>query len=136
MKRQVRFGVFETNSSTTHSITMVMKDVYDKWTEAEGKLYLYNDDYDSFKDCENKPVKGNLYTRDEVVAFMKQKEPDVDFDADAPNEYYESLFDMYRNEYEFIAPGDEDDCYETFEEEYTTPNGETVVAFGYYGSSY
>lgn len=32
MKRQVRNGVFETNSSSTHSITMMMmmKD-YDRW---------------------------------------------------------------------------------------------------------
>ena len=35
MKRQVRRGVFETNSSSTHSITMCMKSDYDKWVAGE-----------------------------------------------------------------------------------------------------
>lgn len=39
------------------------------------------------------------------------------------NEWYD--FDYYVDHYS---------CeYEEFEEEYNTPNGETVVAFGYYG---
>ena len=29
-----------------------------------------------------------------------------------------------------------DNDYETFEEPYTTPNGEEIVAFGYYGNDY
>ena len=35
MKRQVRRGVFETNSSSVHSITMCMKSDYDKWVAGE-----------------------------------------------------------------------------------------------------
>ena len=36
MKRQIRRGVFETNSSSTHSITMCMKSDYDRWSNGEG----------------------------------------------------------------------------------------------------
>ena len=32
--------------------------------------------------------------------------------------------------------GEKQDRFETFEREYTTPNGETIVAFGYYGNDY
>jgi hypothetical protein len=33
--RQIRKNVFETNSSSTHSITMCMKSDYDKWVAGE-----------------------------------------------------------------------------------------------------
>lgn len=39
MKKQIRCGVFETNSSSCHSITMCMKSDYDRWEKDE--LYLY-----------------------------------------------------------------------------------------------
>lgn len=35
MKRQIRRGVFETNSSSVHSITMCMKSEYDRWVAGE-----------------------------------------------------------------------------------------------------
>lgn len=35
MKRQIRHGVFETNSSSTHSLTMCMKSDYDRWVAGE-----------------------------------------------------------------------------------------------------
>lgn len=35
MKRQVRRGVFETNSSSVHSLTMCMESDYDKWVAGE-----------------------------------------------------------------------------------------------------
>lgn len=35
MKRQIRKGVFETNSSSTHSITMCTKTDFDKWKNGE-----------------------------------------------------------------------------------------------------
>jgi hypothetical protein len=35
MRRQIRRGVFETNSSSTHSITMCTSSDYDKWKKGE-----------------------------------------------------------------------------------------------------
>lgn len=35
MKRQIRRGVFETNSSSVHSLTIVMEDEYKKWENGE-----------------------------------------------------------------------------------------------------
>lgn len=35
MKRQIRRGVFETNSSSVHSMTMCMKSEFDKWVDGE-----------------------------------------------------------------------------------------------------
>ena len=44
MKRQIRRGVFETNSSSTHSITMFMKSDYDKWVAGELVWSRWNDE--------------------------------------------------------------------------------------------
>ena len=43
MKRQVRQGVFETNSSSTHSLTICTENEYDKWKKGE-LLFDYWDD--------------------------------------------------------------------------------------------
>lgn len=120
MKRQIRYGVFETNSSSTHSLTMMMKKDYDRWHKE--KLYLYEGGYGWEFD---KPTKNELYTRDEAVKFVKT------------NQYYknENFFDNeLLKEAGFIAWNDEGNYYlESFYQEFTTPSGETIVAFGEYG---
>ena len=120
MKRQIRQGVFETNSSSTHSLTMMMKSDYKRWEEEN--LYMY-DGY-AFGWDFNKPVKNTLYTRDEAVAFLKN------------SKYYsgEEIDDDYLRDMDFISFDDEGNEYlESFYNEFTTPSGETIVAFGEYG---
>lgn len=121
MKKQIRRGVFETNSSSTHSLTMMMKSDYERWEKEN--LYLFNGSGWSWDF--NKPVANNLYTRDEAVAFVKN------------NRYYDSSYEIdeqYLREFDFISFDDEGSEYlEGFYEEFTTPSGETIVAFGEYG---
>ena len=38
MKRQIRFGVFETNSSSVHSLTIVSKEEYEKFKNDELRM--------------------------------------------------------------------------------------------------
>ena len=45
MKKQIRRGVFETNSSSVHSLTMCSSDEYEKWEIGE---LLYWEDEDKF----------------------------------------------------------------------------------------
>lgn len=94
MKRQVRRGVFETNSSSVHSITMCTSDEYDKWVNGELLWDYWND------------------------KLIKPEDRDPDEEDD---NYY-----TYDDFYEKIE-------YETYEENFTTPKGEKIVAFGYYG---
>ena len=35
MKRQIRRGVYETNSSSTHSLTMCSKEEFEQWKNGE-----------------------------------------------------------------------------------------------------
>ena len=120
---QVRNGVFETNSSSTHSLTMMMKSDYEKWQNDE--LYLYNGS--GFGWYFGEPEKNGLYTRDEVAKFIKN------------NRYYKNIeddeidYEVIRD-CDFISWDDEGNEYlESFYEEFVTPSGETIVAFGEYG---
>ena len=119
--KQVRFGVFETNSSSTHSLTMMMKSDYERW--AKESLYLFNGSGWSWDS--NKPIKNTLYTRDEAVEFVKN------------SRYYDAgdeIDDVYLSDMDFISFDDEGHDYlEDFYEEFITPSGETIVAFGEYG---
>ena len=121
MKRQIRYGVFETNSSSTHSLTMMMKSDYIRW--GAENLYMYSGRGWSWDF--GKPINGKLYTKDEVIKFIKN------------NRYYnakDEIDDEYIKEMNFISSDDEGSEYlESFYDEFTTPSGETVVCFGEYG---
>jgi hypothetical protein len=100
---------------------MMMKSDYERWEKEN--LYMFNGSGWSWDF--NKPVANNLYTRDEAVAFVKN------------NRYYDSSYEIdeqYLREMDFISFDDEGSEYlEGFYEEFTTPSGETIVAFGEYG---
>jgi hypothetical protein len=97
--RQIRRNVFETNSSSTHSITMCMQSEFDKWVNGELAWDRWSD---------------------KLVPITPKVKASMDEDA---REYltYEQF-----NDYDYVD-------FETFETSYTTPSGEQVVSFGYYG---
>ena len=130
MKKQIRRGVFETNSSSMHVIVMCMESDYDRWQE--DNLYLFTGSGWCYPD-NNKPEKNHFYTREEAIEFEKTNKyvrEDVNWTDEEEvneilheNEFYD--YEYFWNEY----------CedYEDYEETFTTPNGDKVVAFGCYG---
>lgn len=129
MKKKIRRGTFETNSRSTHAIVMCMESDYDRWRD-EGLLLYMGWGYGYAEN--NKPKKNHFYTRDDVVSFEKTSRYNDNVDWDNEQEVNDILsdkgfltYDYFWNEY----------CkdYEDYEEIMTTPNGENVVAFGYYG---
>ena len=109
---QVRRGVFETNSSSTHSITLCSVEDYNAWQE--GKMYMHRWD-------------DKLYTEEQVRARYKESIKNgntlhCSFDSwlDCSDFY---TYDRYCDSIDM----------ETFEEHYTTKSGDNVIAFGYYG---
>lgn len=127
---QIRRNVFETNSSSTHSITMCSKDDYDRWDS--GEVYL-NDGWWG-KDNESEYKNKKFVTRDEAINIIKCSGGGIEYD----NEYYESFDKYIAEEYEIYTIDEyfENDYLENFYESYTTDSGETVVAFGLYGYDY
>ena len=104
---QVRRNVFETNSSSTHSITICTEDEYEMWKRGEVYWSRWDENFVSKKEVEQ--------------GFNKNKSRYNDF-----NDYlYEEglyTFDRY-----------DDIEMETYEEHYKTKSGDEIVAFGYYG---
>lgn len=123
---KVRKNVFETNSSSTHSITMCMKDEYDDWEN--GKVFLNN-----FWENSSSLYKDKTFvTKDEAIDIL-QKSKFYNFINYNDNE--NEILSIFKdaNIISFDMFCNEDTCLEDFYEEYVTPSGETIVAFGEYG---
>lgn len=122
MKRQIRRGVFETNSSSVHSLTMCSGEEYKKWKNGE---VLYWKDEDRFG------------TREDIIEMMKKKRYSWNKELCYPNVNWDDedeISDIFSDEgvqtcEEFF----DNEWFETFRYSHTTPSGEEVVAFGYYG---
>lgn len=114
---QVRQGVFETNSSSTHSITMCMKSDFEKWKKGE----MFLDGYNTLITKEQAIIQmceDELKYHNRVITEAEVEEKFTDYVADGEFKSY----DMWGNS-----------DLEGYEDEFTTPSGETIVAFGEYG---
>lgn len=126
--KTIRYGSFETNSSSTHSITMCMESDFLKWKNGE----MYWNRWDE-----------KLVPKEEVEKeFAKIREEFISENPgfDENDEEWQEELEKYINEdgktyYSYENFNDYDYMeYETYEDSFKTPNGETVVAFGYYGN--
>ena len=106
MKTQIRRGIFETNSSSVHSLTIVDENEYLRWRN--GEMY--------FRDNEliDKEIVMSEFEHSDAENFDYFLE---DYDYKAFEDYWDDA-----REYE-----------NTFEENYTTKNKDNIVAFGYSG---
>ena len=127
MKEQIRRGVFETNSSSTHSLTMCLKSDYDKWVNGEVMLYTgWGYEYPE----DNRPKQNHFYTKEQVIEFEKSRNHSPSNDMDGNSKEAEE----YLKNNEWYTYENYDDKYlEWYEDTFTTPSGEIVVAFGQYG---
>ena len=121
MKRQIRKGVFETNSSSVHALAMCTESEFDRWENGELLFWEH---------------KNKFGTREELIEELKKytgwngklwyRETDWDDEARVAeifkDENIKTFDQFFDNEW-----------YETYSEKYTTPGGESIVAFGYYG---
>lgn len=118
---QVRRGVFETNSSSVHSIAICTKDEFNAWRN--GELYK-NDGW--WGNSILPYVRKNFITKDEALNLISN------------SSYYKPMNEgedigEYFREYEIYDYENWGYDYETDVTNYTTPNGEEIVAVCYYG---
>lgn len=90
--KQIRYGVFETNSSSTHSICICTQEEYNKWQIGEMIYDYYN-------------------------------EKIVPTPVDGTDKWRYRTYSQYSHNYDL----------EGYEEFFTTPSGDKMVAFGEYG---
>lgn len=116
---QVRLGMFETNSSSTHSLIITTREEYDKLLSGE---YLIDR-------CSEKIVP-----RAEAVKEIEENWPT--WHEDLKGMFEEpTIEDAFREDSDFdtLEHYMNDDYLESYEEEYTTPSGDRIVVFGKYG---
>ena len=121
MKTQIRRSIFETNSSSTHSITMVSGSEYDKWKNGEllydkdTETLVTKEEIEKIKENDKKIYESNGWPFDESEYDYNSEDDNIRFLT------YDKFFDL-----SYIQ-------HETFTDKYKTKNGEEVVAFGFYG---
>lgn len=117
--KKIRQGVFETNSSSTHSLVIVAEEDYDAWRTGNGDILLdrYNGVMISRADAIARIRKDNPRRYGKVDFTDREEADDILGDHDF------QTFDGYQR----------DTDMEQFEQRHTTKGGDKVVAFGYYG---
>lgn len=112
MKKIIRKGTFETNSSSTHSLTWMTADEYDSWNK--GELLLWGDELitpERADEIIKSTAEDNDMTIEEVLEERRDFELPVTVDQyDEDNEYLET--DVYYH---------------------TTEHGDKIVAVCTYG---
>ena len=117
----IRRGTFETNSSSTHSITMCKESDFDKWKNGEMYWDRWNESLVSKEEVEKEMAK----LKEEFIS----EHPDYDKDDIDWEEQLEDYLNSDKEYYTYEEFNNYDDIeYETFEDSY-----DGVVAFGYYG---
>lgn len=121
---QVRQNIFETNSSSMHSLSIVMQSDFDRWCSGE---VLYSEYVFIGFD-------GDFVTREQALEILKSKHRKLfdPGDEDFWENHYSNL-EEFLDEYGFKTIEAYGDGYDWMQEHFTTPSGEKVVAFGYYG---
>lgn len=119
---KIRYGVFETNSSSTHTIIMCSADEY---KALKTNKMLMNCDADGLLTLEQAKTEYNAVKK----KYGYDDWEDIDSVSDE-----EAVRLLYEHDVAYtIDTWAEDRYLEEYKEEYTTKTGEKVVAFGYYG---
>lgn len=134
MKRQIRRRVFETNSSSTHSLTMCDEEEFEAWKRGEVLFKKWEDKFVPAIDLSDHIKRmAEEYYEDNKTEFQKDWK---DLSEKAKQKYYikyvreNDFIDEDAKTYEqYINEGD----LETFIYRYTSKNGDKIVAFGEYG---
>lgn len=153
--KTIRYNIFETNSSSTHSITMCTNSDFNRWKkgklffcEDDGKFYDEKSRYDKIRKLilkskikynynkENGRITDYTY-KGVTVSFSKLEELMTKENLDEIKDDEIVTF-IDEEEGNMVIPLSYDDYwdtieFETYEESFTTPKGERIVAFGYYG---
>ena len=117
---KIRQNVFETNSSSIHTMTITDNDTYEKWINKK-LLYIDEDEYWCLKDTDFDSKTENFVSAERAIDLYEQIIED---------EYHPSFEEIFKTYSQWLYSSDE--LY-NYEEDYTTKNGEEIVVFGKHG---
>lgn len=122
---QARFGVFETNSSSTHTLQIVSAEEYRKLEKEELLLNRHTNELATLEEAIEQSVKD--YNRWSSGKRMTVE----DLKTYSSDELMEFVFD--NGEYETLEHFFDEGYVDTFKYDHTTEHGDRIVVFGKYG---
>lgn len=151
--KTIRHNVFETNSSSTHSLTIVPEEEFEKFKNCDLLLDYcafvsaedeYKNVMENLESCENNMSDDYRATYKTELTFEKFKEVLSKLCYSDLSYYHrEGAREDIKTHYDAVKAALGEDIvtyrtmggeeYETFERHYTTKSGDKIVAFGYYG---
>ena len=156
MKIQIRKNVFETNSSTMHTLIISKESDYDAFLQGDLWVIETYDNEDNVEFLsEAEAIENNIETLKKegydneqyfdnyrkLKKFWEAFSALYDKDNDKQYDDWESFKDEYSidSRYDYYHDWDdfwEDMLYESFERVIETEHGDRLVAWGYYGQEY
>lgn len=130
---QIRPNVFETNSSSTHSLNICTKEEFENWKNDPDLCYIGEAwGYFTPKNFEGR----NFVTKEEVqnAADKTDEYKNVNM-FDEPEDYWSETPAEEENIYTYET-WCENEYLTNYTEYFTTPSGDKMVAFGVYGTQY
>ena len=126
--KTIRYNVFETNSSMTHSITIMETDMYQEWIKDDNLCYDENSLSLISKSERNQLVKNNIiYDRKRFhPELLLNKITDEEIENELISRYYD--YPMTYSEFK-----DSTDDYEVDINKFTTKNNDKYTIICYYG---
>lgn len=119
--KKVRYGVFETNSSSVHTLTICTDEQYGLYMNGE-LLHCRCDWVLNGTKYEGR----EFFTPEEAAEIEKAYLTKYGYAYDD-----ESIENSVHDDFEFYD--DEDEYLECYEKHFVTPSGDKMVAFGRYG---
>lgn len=120
---KIRYGVFETNSSSVHSLCIAENEQIEKLKNEELLVKLYGDSVISYEDALKELIEEvNRYNHEEDKKIIE-------------NGNKEEIYQLMR-EYDIAETLDsylDSEWLEAYEESYTTEHGDKILIFGLFG---
>jgi len=127
---QIRSNVFETNSSSTHSITICTEDEFKNWKKNKEIVFDRDDNKIVNISTLSQKIQNTIKDRkkiDKGVIDDSEEGFDDKYDGDEIEDARYLTYKQY---------SERETSLESFEERYTSPSGDKIVVFGEYGNDY
>ena len=135
--KQIRRNVFETNSSSTHSLTMCSQSQFDDWKAGKILFNKWSDEfvqqYTMTDEDKNSAMEQYKNINDDKPFYKKWDE----LSEDEINSWYQKYYEEHKGDYNGLVTYNEYfysyDGLETFTETYISASGDKIIAFGKFG---
>lgn len=129
----IRYKIFETNSSSTHSIVMCTDEEYKKLRAGELMIAGWESPLGKYHDLVPRSAIYDWFWFKYKPNNLDHIESEYDLTEEEIADNVEEILAAEDIAYTFDNYGQDFEWYDT---SFTTPGGETVHAFGYYGNDW